>query len=108
VVQHLAYQALSIIVAAKVCWWLHCSQPCNLTQQRYNVTENTVVPPYLLIQWSQCTVAQKKIGQLVYLSTLFPKSYITLFWVVYFLPFYVLAQTNIMSVTLLSLLWWVF
>jgi hypothetical protein len=46
---------------------------------------------------------------LVYLSVLlFPKSYIILFWVFYFLPFSVRVQINIIYVSLLSLLWWVF
>jgi hypothetical protein len=46
---------------------------------------------------------------LVYLSTLlFPDSYIIFFWEFYFLPFSVHAQTNVIYVNLLSLLWWVF
>jgi hypothetical protein len=43
---------------------------------------------------------------LVYLSILlFPNSYIVPFWEFYFLPFSVRAQTNIIYLTLLSLLW---
>jgi len=45
---------------------------------------------------------------LVYLSALFPNSYIILFWEFSFLPFCVHAQTNIIYLTLLSLLYWVF
>ena len=46
---------------------------------------------------------------LVYLSTLFfPNSYIILFREFYFLPFSVQAQTNVIYLTLLSLLQWVF
>jgi hypothetical protein len=46
---------------------------------------------------------------LVYLSILlFPNSHIILFWEFYFLPFSVHARTNVIFVTLLSLLWWVF
>ena len=41
---------------------------------------------------------------LVYLSVLFPNSYIILFWELYFLPFSVHAQTNVIYLTLLSLL----
>jgi hypothetical protein len=41
---------------------------------------------------------------LVYLSLLFPNSYIIPFWELYFLPFSVHAQTNIIYLTLLSLL----
>jgi hypothetical protein len=42
---------------------------------------------------------------LVYLSILlFPNSYIIHFWELYFLPFSVHAQTNVISLTLLSLL----
>jgi hypothetical protein len=42
---------------------------------------------------------------LVYLSVLlFPNSYIILFWEFYFLPFSVHAQTNVIYLTLLSLL----
>jgi hypothetical protein len=37
---------------------------------------------------------------------LFPNSYIILFWEFYFLPFSVHVQTNVIYVTLLSLLWW--
>jgi hypothetical protein len=39
---------------------------------------------------------------------LFPNSYTILFWEFYFLPFSVHVQTNIIYVTLLSLLWYVF
>ena len=45
---------------------------------------------------------------LVYLSVLFPNSYIIPFWEFYFLPFSVRAQTNIIYLTLLSLLRQVF
>ena len=46
---------------------------------------------------------------LVFLSVLlFPNSYIILFWKFYFLPFSVHAQTNVIYLTLLSLLQWVF
>jgi hypothetical protein len=46
---------------------------------------------------------------LVYLLILlFPNSYIILFWEFYFLPFSLHAQTDVIYVTLLSLLWWVF
>ena len=42
---------------------------------------------------------------LVYLSiVLFPNSYIILFWEFYFLPFSVHAQTNLIHLTLLSIL----
>jgi hypothetical protein len=41
---------------------------------------------------------------LVYLSALFPNSYIILFWEFYFLPFSAHAQTNIIYLTLLSLI----
>ena len=40
---------------------------------------------------------------LVYLSALFPNSYIILFWEFCFLPFYVHAQTCVICLTLLSL-----
>jgi hypothetical protein len=39
---------------------------------------------------------------------LIPNSYTILVWEFYFLPFSVHVQTNIIYVTLLSLLWWVF
>ena len=39
----------------------------------------------------------------VYLSILFPNSYIIPFWELYFLPFSVHAQTNVIYLTLLSL-----
>ena len=46
---------------------------------------------------------------LVYLSALLlPNSYTTLFWEFYFLSFPVHAQTNIIYLTLLSLLQWAF
>ena len=46
---------------------------------------------------------------LVYLLVLFfPNSYTILFWEFYFLPFSVRVQTNVIYVTLLSLLLWVF
>jgi hypothetical protein len=46
---------------------------------------------------------------LVYLSAfLLPNPHIILFWEFYFLPFSVCAQTNVIYLTLLSLLLWVF
>ena len=49
------------------------------------------------------------IFSLAYFSILsFPNSYIILLWKFYFLPFSVHAQTNVIYLTLLSLLQWVF
>jgi len=42
---------------------------------------------------------------LVYLSALFPNSHMTLFWEFYCLPFSVHAQTSVIYLTLLFLLW---
>jgi hypothetical protein len=41
---------------------------------------------------------------LVYLSILFQNSYIRLFWEFYFLPFSVHVRTNVIYLTVLSLL----
>jgi hypothetical protein len=61
----------------------------------------TLGVPYLYIKKNV-----KKVWGARYLpeNTVFPNSYIILFWGFYFLPFSVHAQTNIIYVALLSLL----
>jgi hypothetical protein len=59
-------------------------------------------PPTIL----PCSSLHLAIYSVVYhLVLLFPNSYTILFWDLYFIPFSVHVQTNVISVALLSLLW---